>query len=97
MSQDIVDAMSDLKSNVSFGGRGGGGGGGGRGPSWESTGRQPSTSNQSFLQRLNTFAGDALVGRPGDSADMSVLSDARRNANSGGGGRGGGGRGGGGK
>jgi hypothetical protein len=94
MSQDVEKAMSDLKSKLSFGGGGGrgGGGGGGRGPSWERTGRQPSGSNQSVLQRLNTFAGDALVGRPGDSADMGVLSDARRNANSGGGGRGGGGK-----
>jgi hypothetical protein len=31
MSQDIVKAMGDLYSNVSFGGRGGGGGGGGGG------------------------------------------------------------------
>jgi hypothetical protein len=30
MSEDIVKAMSDLTSNVSFGGGGGGGGGGGR-------------------------------------------------------------------
>lgn len=114
MSQDIVKAMSDLETSFSFGGGGGRNSGGSNSSANSrptSTARYSADyaartgwgrnrqSTQSFVSNLNSFAGDALVGRPGDGADMGVLSDALRGSNVGGGvrGGGGGGRGGGGK
>jgi hypothetical protein len=74
MSQDVVNAMSDLKSNVSFrrdrsGSSGGGRASPSRGPSWESTGRQPTRPswNQAFNRCVNGTLGAAgadVVGNP---------------------------------
>lgn len=80
MSQDVVNAMSDLKTNVSFSrGRGGGGSGNSqrsnRGPSWESTGRQPTTPSlrQTFTRCLNQTLGRAgadVVGNPDNAKQV---------------------------